>query len=86
MRSILSRKCHFHIYWYGKENSAKRCFDTFEEALKRALEVARPGEILRIDEISTGCPLHESNQSCGIAHDLVAVIREFEPEITRRIN
>jgi hypothetical protein len=86
MNSILSRKSHFHIYWHGKENSAKRCFDTFDEALKRALEVARPGEILRIDEISTGCLLHESNQSCEIAHDLVAVIRDCEPEIMRRIN
>jgi hypothetical protein len=86
MHSILSRKSHFHVYWHEEENPVKKCFDTFEEALKRALEVARPGEILRIDEISTACPLHESNQSCGIAHDWVAIIREGEPEIIRRIN
>jgi hypothetical protein len=49
---------HFHIHWVGKDLDWE-CFDTIEEARMRAGELARPGEIFAIEEVSMNCPMQQ---------------------------
>jgi hypothetical protein len=64
------RSPHFHIHWVGKDMDWE-CFDTREEARRRAGELARPGEIFTIEEVSMNCPMHQRGVS-----------RQDEPEIS----
>ena len=48
---------HFHIQWIGKEDLVWECFESHEEARKRAIELLKPGETFWIVEVSTECPL-----------------------------
>jgi hypothetical protein len=54
-------RTHFHIYWYGKKHMDWECFITYDDATVRALQLAQPGEVFRIDEISVKCPLRRTN-------------------------
>ena len=54
---------HFHIQWMGKENLDWECFETPEEARKRAVELSRPGEAFTIKEVSAKCPLPRKQQA-----------------------
>ena len=57
--SSSSPRFHFHIHWNSKENLDWEGFDSHAEALARALEIARPGEMFVIEEISATCPVCE---------------------------
>lgn len=48
---------HFHIHWIRKEELDWECFDTYSEALGRALELARRDEEFTIEEVPAKCPL-----------------------------
>ncbi len=48
-------KPHFHIFWDDRHLDWE-CFGTREEANMRAQELARPGEIFTIEEISDAQP------------------------------
>lgn len=54
---------HFHIHWKDKENPDWECIETLVEALKRAAELAYPGESFTIDEVSEKCPLLKKRQA-----------------------
>jgi hypothetical protein len=48
---------HFHIHWIHNEKLDWECFETYDEAARSALRLARPREQFRIVEVLTGCPL-----------------------------
>jgi hypothetical protein len=48
---------HFHILWDDRQHLDWECFDTRLEAEARALEIALPGEVFRIEEVFANCPL-----------------------------
>jgi hypothetical protein len=56
-RNFDSSQPHFHIHWTDAKRLDWECFDTRADATARALELALPGEIFRIEEISAQCPL-----------------------------
>lgn len=53
---------HFHIHWVGQRLDWE-CFDTREDAQRRAVELAHPGETFTIEEVSTKCPMRERFRS-----------------------
>ena len=55
--SIGSQRFHFHIHWDKKESLDWEGFDTHAEALARAFELARPGEMFVIEEVPATCPV-----------------------------
>jgi hypothetical protein len=54
---------HFHIHWAENKNLDWECFDTESDALGRAMELAKPGEEFRIEEVSTDCPLRKTRSA-----------------------
>lgn len=54
---------HFHIYWIGANRMDWECFKTYTEAEARALELARPNEEFRIEEISANCPIPDTGSA-----------------------
>jgi hypothetical protein len=63
--SSTSQRFHFHIHWSRKESLDWEGFDTHAEALVRALEIALPGEMFMIKEISATCPVCGSLSTPG---------------------
>jgi hypothetical protein len=53
---------HFHIHWVEKDLDWE-CFDTREEARRRAAELAGPGETFTIEEVSMNCPMRQRIRS-----------------------
>ena len=47
-----STELHFHIHWDRKPLIDRESFDTRSKATKRALELAKPGEVFTIEECS----------------------------------
>jgi len=47
-----SQKLHFHIHWSKNDRLDWEAFDSHDEALSRALEIAQRGEIFAIAEAS----------------------------------
>jgi hypothetical protein len=47
---------HFHIKWKRKETLDWECFVTYSDATARARELAGPGEMFTIEEVSADCP------------------------------
>ncbi|HET6142739.1 MAG TPA: hypothetical protein VFE02_04475 [Candidatus Acidoferrales bacterium] len=54
---------HFHIHWEDNQNLDWECFESESDALGRAMELARPGEEFKIEEVSTNCPLRKSHSA-----------------------
>ncbi len=50
-----SQKLHFHIHWNKNDRLDWEAFDSHNEALSRALEIARPGEMFTIEDVSAEC-------------------------------
>ncbi len=48
---------HFHIHWSDRDKLDWEAFDSFEEALSRALELIQPGENYTIEVFSKNCPV-----------------------------
>jgi hypothetical protein len=44
---------HFHIFWHGKKTFDWQVFDTYDDAVVRALQIALPSEIFSIESCST---------------------------------
>ena len=47
---------HFHVYMHGEDSFDLGRFDTFEEAIDRAMELTQLGKIIRIEQFSAKCP------------------------------
>lgn len=56
-RNHISVHTHFHIHWGGKESWDWESFKTIPEAMARAADLARPGEMLTFEEASAECPV-----------------------------
>jgi hypothetical protein len=52
-----SQKRHFHIHWSKNDRLDWEAFDTHNEALSHALEIAQRGEMFAIEEASAPCRL-----------------------------
>ena len=59
IENLAAPQTHFHIHWLGANRFDWECFGTQVEANQRALELAHPGELFRIEEISANCPIRE---------------------------
>jgi len=46
---------HFHIHWSKNQRLDWEGFDTRAEATARAIELAAPGEMFTIEEVSATC-------------------------------
>jgi hypothetical protein len=55
-QSSNSDTSHFHIYWHGEDSLYRERFNSFQEAISRAIELARADKILRIEQFSENCP------------------------------
>lgn len=53
----ISQKTHFHINWRKSDRLDWESFNTRAEAMARVLNLARPGEMFTIEEVSARCPL-----------------------------
>ena len=52
---VILDKPHFHIRWSASKRLDWECFDTYEEAEKRALELLHIGERFAIEEVPAQC-------------------------------
>jgi hypothetical protein len=48
---------HFHIHWTTKKILDWEPFNTHNEALARAEELADPSDLFSVEELSTKCPV-----------------------------
>lgn len=60
-----SPQTHFHIQWDNKGQLDWECFNTYSDAMARAIEIALPSESFKIVEVSTNCPFREKAASAG---------------------
>jgi hypothetical protein len=51
---------HFHIKWRNKDDLDWQCFESHEEALSRAEELAFSGEDYSIERVCIDCPLRRT--------------------------
>jgi hypothetical protein len=58
-----SPHAHFHIHWADNTNLDWECFETESDALGRAMELARPGEEFKIEEVCSDCPLRKAHST-----------------------
>jgi hypothetical protein len=53
----ISQERHFHIHWTKSDRMNWESFESHNEALSHALEVAQQGEMFTIEEASVPCRL-----------------------------
>jgi hypothetical protein len=53
-----SQKLHFHIHWNKNDRLDWEAFNSHNEALSRALEIAQRGEMFAIQGVSEPCRLY----------------------------
>jgi hypothetical protein len=53
----ISQERHFHIHWTKNDRLNWEAFDSHDEALSHAIEIAQPGEVFTIEEASVPCRL-----------------------------
>jgi hypothetical protein len=59
---------HFHIRWDSTKHMDWECFDTYDSAVIRALELVLPGEGFAIKEISATCSLRGRSATTSRTH------------------
>jgi hypothetical protein len=57
MISRFENSPHFHVHWIHPEKLDWECFETYDEAARSAIQLARQGEQFRIVEVFSACPL-----------------------------
>ena len=61
-----SPQTHFHIQWDNKGQLDWECFNTYSDAMARAIEIGPPEhESFKIVEVSTNCPFQAKKPPQG---------------------